>query len=105
MEVESFYQQRKSEKQILIPDEFAELIDQEAPLTFEGALSSLHEDAKVKRIRFLLTLFVVRRPDLGFRQGMNSILGVAMSVFSREVHAFSLFCHLVENVYPQVPFT
>lgn len=101
-EAEAFYQSHKSEKQIAIPEIFADLILQEAPSTYEGVLSALDEEGRTKRIAFLLTLFVVKRPDLGYSSGMNSILGVVLSVFPREIRAFCLFCHLIENIYPMV---
>lgn len=101
-EAEAFYQSHKSEKQIAIPEAFADLILQEAPLAYEGVLSALDESGRARRVAFLLTLFVVKRPDLGYSSGMHSILGVTLTVFTREIHAFCLFSHLIENIYPKV---
>jgi len=49
-EAEAFYQSHKSEKQIAIPEAFADLILQEAPLTYEGVLRALNENGRARRV-------------------------------------------------------
>lgn len=58
-------------------------------------------NAKINSLISLLSIFSAKRPDIGYRYGMNFTAALILSIFSNEGDAFVMFCHLMENVYPQ----
>lgn len=68
--------------------------------TFVGSLSVLNAPNREKQMVTMLSLFVCKRPDIGYDSGMNYLMAVLLSVFSTESDAFVMFSHIIENVYP-----
>lgn len=53
----------------------------------------------------LLTLFALKRPDIGYHAGMNMLLCPLLNVFSSDTDAFIMFSHIIEEIYPKDFFT
>lgn len=45
-------------------------------------------------------MFVLKRPDIGYHNGMTYIIGLLLSVFAQESEIFIVFSYLVEVVFP-----
>lgn len=99
---EEFYKKVKFENQIILPSNVAYKIREEAGKTYNGILSSLKSPIRITKIVTVLSLFALKRPDIGFHPGMNFIVAIILSVADSESDAFILFSHLIENIFPVV---
>lgn len=57
------------------------------------------------RATVLLTLFAIKRPDIGYHSGMNMLICALLGVFSSDADVFIMFAHVVEEIYPPNFFT
>lgn len=74
----------------------------------ERAVAAFPTQAKEEwysRCTVLLTLFALKRPDIGYHSGMNMILCALLGVFSSDTDVFIMFAHVVEEIYPVNFFT
>ena len=56
------------------------------------------------KIETILMYFALKRPDIGYQDGMNHLAAFLCSVFQLETDIFVIFCHIIENIFPEVLF-
>ena len=74
----------------------------ESAKAFPLSMSSLENEGKKQKILNVLSIFVLKRPDISYYSGMNHIAALLFSVFSNESDGFVMFCHIIENLFPRV---
>ena len=57
-----------------------------------------------EKIEKIIRMFILKRPDIGYHDGMNQQVAFLLSIFSLESDVFIIFCYIIENVYPEVLF-
>ena len=60
----------------------------------------MNSDEKVAKIVNCLGMFVIKRPDIGYHYGMTYMIGLLLSMFTNEGDVFSLFCYIIEAIFP-----
>ena len=73
----------------------------DASKTFGLHLSHMNSDEKVGKIVSLLGIFVIKRPDISYHFGMTYIIGFLISIFLEEIDIFSVFCYIIEEIFPK----
>ena len=96
--VYNFFKEATSKGQVKLAPETVQEIKASVQ-RLSGPFSELH--GIQQKLTTLLSLFCFRRPDIGCQEGMNYIAGVLFSVFSMESDVFIVFCHIIENVFPE----
>jgi hypothetical protein len=101
----NFYREKKSMKQVSLSIATATSIREDLKKTYVGTLISLKSNQKFSQAAAILSIFALKRPDIGYHYGMNFIVAIMLHVFGGEGDAFVMFCHLIENVYPEVIYS
>ena len=68
--------------------------------TYTGSLAALGTQGKEVSLLKLLSLFITKRPDIGYFPGMANLMAISLHVFPSENAAFGVFCHLIERIFP-----
>ena len=95
-----FYQQKMTKQLIEVSKPCLQKIYQGADSAFVGPLAHLFSVERSRKLIPILSIFSVKRPDIGYCPGMNHISAVVVSVFSNECDAFVAFSHIIENIFP-----
>ena len=101
-EVLSFYTGLKSQQQIVLSVALANYLKIESGKSFPFTMHAIERLDHYQKILNILSMFVLKRPDISYHSGMNHIVALLLSVFNSESDVFVMFCHIIENVFPRV---